>query len=36
MRQYEAEQKAREEYGDCRLYYKVVSEGYAIENNAKN
>lgn len=36
MRRYEAEQKAREEYGDCRLHYKIVSEGYAAKDNENN
>lgn len=36
MTRYEAEQKAKEEYGDCRLHYKVVSEEYAAKSNAEN
>lgn len=36
MRKYEAEKKAIEEFGDCRLHYKIVSEGKVAENNAKN
>ena len=36
MTRYEAEQKAKEEYGNCRLHYKVVSEEYAAESNAEN
>lgn len=36
MTRYEVEQKAKEEYGNCRLCYKVVSEGYAEKSNAEN
>jgi len=36
MARYEAEQKAKKEYGNCRLHYKVVSEGYAADMNAQN
>ena len=36
MDRYEAEQKAKKEYGKCRLHYKVVSEGYAADMNAQN
>lgn len=36
MDRYEAEQKAKKEYGNCQLHYKVVSEGYAADMNAQN
>lgn len=36
MRRYEAEKKAKEEYGDCRLCYKIISEGYYVAQNEKN
>ena len=36
MTKYEAEQKAKKEYGNCRLHYKVVSEEYAEKSNAEN
>ena len=36
MTRYEAEKKAKKEYGNCRLHYKIVSEEYAAESNAEN
>lgn len=36
MTRYEAEQKAKKEYGNCQLHYKVVSEGCASAMNAQN
>lgn len=36
MRQYEADHKAKEKYRDCRLYYKIVSEGRYTDQNERN
>lgn len=36
MSRYEAEKKAKEEYGDCRLIYKVTTERFAKEINERN
>ena len=36
MTRYTAEEKAKKEYGNCRLYYKIISEEYFAEQNKKN
>lgn len=36
MTRYEAEKKAKEKYGNCRLHYEIISEKYAEESNAEN
>ena len=36
MTRYKAEQKAKKEYGNCRLFYKIISEEYFAEQNKKN